>query len=129
MSPFRRYAAIHIPALLLGWGVALFALHGTVQTGALVGVGIGTLSGLFSVAVLSQTLSRSFQATLAAVVTGMLLRLVLVAGALVMTHKLGGELLATAGAFFALYFIGQLAEILAVLEQQRAVRAGKEQRV
>lgn len=114
----RNAAAFALASVLAGFG-ALLCTHGPTRLGVLIGLAVGAVSGVIALGIVAMNLAKSAQAALVAVVSGFLVRLLLVAVALLVTRALGGELIACALGFFALYAVGQGLEIALVSAQER----------
>jgi hypothetical protein len=114
----RNAAAFALASVLAGVGAAL-CTQGPTRLGVLIGLGVGAVSGAMALGFVAASAVKSTQAALMAVVTGFLVRMVLVAASLLLARALGGDLLACALGFFALYVVGQGLEIALVSAQER----------
>lgn len=107
-------------ALTTGVGVAApFFFEGPVRLGAGTGVAVGALASASALGLLALAFDRGLKLVLGALVVGFLLRMMLVAAGVLVAHALGGDPLAFAAAFFALYLAHQVIELAVVVRHAR----------
>lgn len=128
MNSLRRNGLAFALASVLAGVVVATLLHGPVRTGAWVGLLVGALSGAIGLGFVATAAEKSLQAALVALVSGFLIRLVMVGAALFACRFVSGDALACAGGFFALYVVGQGLEIALVSARARTGAAGQEHR-
>ncbi|MFN7133248.1 MAG: hypothetical protein ACK4N5_14310 [Myxococcales bacterium] len=117
----RRSLALVMGTTVLAAATPAF-LDGANRIGVLVGVFTAAVSAAVTFYFLGRALKQSFQKALAFVVNGFLAKMALVAGGLMLTRFVGGELLAFAASFFSLFLAHQMIEIAAVLRSARKER-------
>lgn len=124
MSSLTRNGLGFGVASVLAGAAAMALLHGPQQLGALLGLGAGVVSGGISLGFVARSAQKSTQAALLAVVSGFLIRMVLVGLALVLSKVLHAEAIACAVGFFVLYVVGQALEIAVVTARSQAQEHG-----
>ncbi len=100
-------------------GAAPFLFEGPARLGAGAGVAVGALASASALGLLALAFDRGVKLVLGALVVGFLLRMMLVAAGVLVAHALGGDPLAFAAAFFALYFAHQVIELAVVVRRAR----------
>ncbi|MGC4122766.1 MAG: hypothetical protein QM765_50975 [Myxococcales bacterium] len=107
-------------ALTTGLGVAApFFVQGPARLGAGTGVVVGAIASASALGLLALAFDRGLKLVLGALVVGFLLRMMLVAAGVLVAHVLGGDLLAFAATFFALYLAHQIIELAVVVRHAR----------
>ncbi len=91
--------------------------------GLMIGGAASAVGGAWALVAIRWAARRAnTQALLGAFVSAFLLRIALVAGAIVAGRAVGANLLTTAGGFFAIYALAQIFEVLFVVTQSRGAR-------
>lgn len=96
-------------------GLAPLALAGEARTGAATGVAVAALASASALALLGLAFDRGLKLVLGALVSGFLLRMILVAAGVLVARALGADPLAFVGGFFALYLAHQAIELVVVV--------------
>lgn len=121
-SPFKASVALLVLSTLVGCA-ALLAVHGAARAGAAAGIAVGVLASGTALAFLALAFNRGIKLLLGALAAGFLVRMLLVAGGLLASLALKGDVMAFAVAFFALYFAHQAIELTLVVRAARPLTA------